>query len=196
MNTTPRTQISVSQTLVSYSLNVRAKLHQVINHSLQLLLDIRRPRDHPQELIRRQVRARPRSSRPRLAGSGSSAPNAVAGVWSSSFAEGDDVVAVDPVKRDAALVRGRDHDALVAAGRLAGDEPGRTLLQPRRHRLARIRDPLDPRRVGAQRSSPSLDTSIPTMSLSAISLLTQVNICPWSARRIVCGREPNLPFAC
>jgi hypothetical protein len=94
-----------------------------------------------------------RHTRPRLAGSGSSAPSAVVGVWISSFAEGDDVVGVHPEKRDAALVRGGDHDVLVAAGRLAGDEPGSTLLQPGRHRPARIHDPLAPRRIGAHTSA-------------------------------------------
>jgi hypothetical protein len=49
-----RPQISVSQTLTSSWLNVRAELHQTSIHSLQLLLDIRRPGDLLQEVIRRQ----------------------------------------------------------------------------------------------------------------------------------------------
>ena len=73
---------------------------------------------------------------------------------------------MDPQIGDAAFARGCDQGALLAAGRLAGDQPGSNPLQPDRHRLARIRDPLDPRRIGGTKVEPILGDIDPNNQLA------------------------------
>ncbi len=101
------------------------------------------------------------------------------GFDAAALAEGNDIVGMNPDKADATLAQSLDQDALMAAGRLKGRQPRANPIEPGRHGLGIIGDPLDPGAAGNTNVQPPLGDIDPDNRLVSHALVPQNCKTPW-----------------